>query len=88
MIIKSVVKFNREIFNINNHKMTTIGEMVKIISKLSNKKIKKHKSFLKGSPSVIKISNKKILKAINYKISTNLKNGLRKTYHWYLNLIF
>ena len=87
MIIKSAIKFNREIFNINNHKMTTIGEMVKIISKLSNKKISNHKSFLKGSPSVIKISNKKILKAINYKISTNLKNGLIKTYNWYLNLI-
>jgi len=87
MIIKSVVKFNREIFNINNHKMTTIGEMVKIISKLSNKKIAKHKSFLKGSPKVIKISNKKILDAIKYKISTNLKNGLIKTYNWYLNLI-
>lgn len=87
MIIKSAIKFNREIFNINNHKMTTIGEMVKIISKLSNKKIIKHKSFLKGSPNVIKISNKKILKAINYKISTNLKNGLIKTYNWYLNLI-
>jgi len=87
MIIKSVVKFNREIFNINNHKMTTIGEMVKIVSKLSNKKIAKHKSFLKGSPNVIKISNKKILKAINYKISTNFKAGLIKTFNWYFNLI-
>tara|TARA_B100000902_G_scaffold253236_1_gene239752 strand:+ start:12514 stop:13533 length:1020 start_codon:yes stop_codon:yes gene_type:complete len=87
MIIKSTAKFNNEVFNINNHKMTTIGEMVKIISKFSNKKIKKHKSFLKGSPSIIRISNKKILKLINYKISTNLKNGLFKTFNWYLNLI-
>ena len=67
--------------------MTSIGEMVKIISKLSNKKIVKHKSFLKGSPSIIKISNKKILNSINYKISTNLKTGLIKTYNWYLKLI-
>ena len=67
--------------------MTTIGEMVKIVSKLSNKKIAKHKSFLKGSPNVIKISNKKILKAINYKISTNFKAGLIKTFNWYFNLI-
>jgi UDP-glucuronate decarboxylase len=87
MIIKSSVKFNKEIFNISNHKMTTIGQMVKIISKLSNKKIKKHKIFLKGSPNIIKISNKKILKSINYKIDTNLKEGLLKTYNWYLNLI-
>ena len=87
MIIKSTVKFKNEIFNINNHNMTTIGKMVKIISKLSNKKIKKHKNFLKGSPKVIKISNNKILKAINYKISIDLKNGLSKTYNWYLNLI-
>ena len=51
------------------------------------KKIKKHKSFLKGSPKIIKISNKKITKAINYKISMSFKNGLKKTYNWYLNLI-
>ena len=87
MIIKSTVKYKNEVFNINNHKMTTIRKMVKIISKLSNKKIKKRKSFLKGSPSIIKISNKKILKAINYKISIDLKSGLFRTYNWYLNLI-
>ena len=87
MIIKSTVKYKRKIFNINNHKMTTIGEMVKIISSISKKKIIKHKSFLKGSPKIIKISNKKILNAINYKISTSLKDGLRKTFSWYLNLI-
>ena len=87
MIVKSTVKFNKEIFNINNHKMTTIGQMVEIISKLSNKKIQKHKNFLKGSPNIIKISNKKIIKSINYKISTDLKDGLLKTYDWYLNLI-
>ena len=34
-----------------------------------------------------KISNKKILKSINYKINTKLKEGLLKTYNWYLNLI-
>ena len=87
MIIKSTVKYNRQIFNINNHKMTTINEMVKIISNISQKNVVKHKSFLKGSPKIIKISNKKILKAVNYKISTSLKDGLLKTYKWYLNLI-
>ena len=87
MIIKSTVNFNREIFNINNHKMTTIGQMVKIISKFSKKKVRKNKSFIKGSPNVIKISNKKILKSINYKIATNLKDGLIKTYKWYSALI-
>ncbi len=87
MIIKSTVSFNREIFNINNHKMTTIGQMAKIISKFSKKKIRKNKSFIKGSPKIIKISNKKILKSINYKIATNLKDGLIKTYKWYLYLI-
>ena len=67
--------------------MITLGKMVKIIAKLSNKKIKRHKSFLKGAPSIIKISNKKILDSINYKISTKLEDGLLKTYQWYLNLI-
>ena len=87
MIIKSSVNFNREIFNISNHKMTTIGQMVKIISKFSKKKVRKNKSFIKGSPEIIKISNKKILKSINYKITTNLKDGLIKTYKWYSTLI-
>jgi nucleoside-diphosphate-sugar epimerase len=87
MIIKSTVKYKRQIFNINNHKMITIGEMVKIISNISQKKIIKHKSFLKGSPKIIKISNKKILRGINYRISTSLKEGLLKTFNWYSNLI-
>ena len=55
MIIKSTVSFNREIFNISNNKMTTIKQMVKIISKISNKKMKKHKNSFKGSPQIIKI---------------------------------
>ena len=87
MIIKSTAKYQNQIFNINNHKMITLGKMVKIIAKLSKKKIKRHKSFLKGAPSIIKISNKKILGSINYKISTKLEDGLLKTYQWYLNLI-
>ena len=87
MIIKCTAKYNKEIFNINNHNMTTINDMAKFISKLSNKKIKNHKSFMKGSPKVIKISNKKVLNSINYKISTSLRDGIFKTYRWYLNLI-
>ena len=62
-----------------------IKSTVKYKRKIFN--INNHKSFLKGSPKIIKISNKKILNAINYKISTSLKDGLRKTFSWYLNLI-
>ena len=87
MIIKSTVKYNKQIFNINNHKMSILKEMAEIISKISQKKIVKHKSFLKGSPKIIKISNKKILNSTNYKITTTLKDGLIKTYRWYSNLL-
>jgi len=86
MIIKSTVKYKNEIFNISNHNMTTIKKMAQIISKISNKKIVKHKSFLKGSPNIIKISNKKILKSTGLRVSISLKDGLLKTYKWYLNL--
>lgn len=86
MIIKSTVKYKNEIFNISNHNMTTIKKMAQIISKITNKKIVKHKSFLKGSPNIIKISNKKILKSTGLRVSTSLKDGLLKTYKWYLNL--
>ena len=85
--LKWIKESKRQIFNINNHKMTTIREMVNIISKISQKKIIKHKGFIKGSPKIIKISNKKILNAINYQISTSLKDGLAKTFNWYTNLI-
>ncbi len=87
MIIKSIVKYNKQIFNINNHKMISLKEMTEMISKISKKKIIKHKSFLKGSPKIIKISNKKILKSTNYKITTTLKDGLTKTFKWYSNLL-
>lgn len=86
MIIKSTARYKKDIFNISNHKMTTLKKMAEIISRISNKKIKKHKSFLKGSPKIIKISNKKILKSINFNISTSLDNGLLKTYNWFFNL--
>ena len=86
MIIKSTVKYKNEIFNISNHNMTTIKKMGEIISEISNKKIKTHKSFLKGSPDIIKISNKKILRSIDLRISNSLREGLLKTYRWYVNL--
>jgi UDP-glucuronate decarboxylase len=86
MIIKSTVKYKNEIFNISNHNRTTINKMAQIISNISNKKVKKYKNFLKGSPDIIKISNRKILRSINLQISTSLKDGLLKTYKWYLNL--
>ena len=48
--------------NINNHKMTTLFKIFNLISKISKKKIVNHNAKIKGSPSVIKISNYKILK--------------------------
>ena len=85
-IIFEHLSTKNDIFNISNHNMTTIKKMAQIISKLSNKKIIKYKSFLKGSPHIIKISNKKILRSINLRITTSLKDGLLNTYKWYLNL--
>ncbi len=42
---------------------------------------------MKGSPAVIKISNHKILKLINFQISNNLNEGLKKTINWYSDLV-
>ena len=67
--------------------MTSLKKVFIKISKISKKKIINHGSKIKGSPSMIKISNKKILKILNYKISTSLKEGLTKTINWYSNLI-
>ena len=87
MMIKSIFKSSNQIYNINNHQMSTLGNIFSTISKLSKKKLINHGSKMKGSPSIIKISNKKILKYLNYKISTSLKGGLTKTINWYSNLI-
>ena len=87
MMIKATTKSSNEIYNINNHLMTTLGSMFSLISKISKKKLIKHHSKISGSPNIIKISNKKILKLTKYHISTNLKKGLIKTIDWYSNLI-
>ena len=53
----------------------------------SNKKVINRGSKMIGSPKVIRISNRKILKTINYKISVGIKEGLLRTIEWYKYLI-
>ena len=86
LMIKTIVKSDNQIFNLNNHKMITLGKIFSMIGQISNKKVFNHGSKMLGSPKVIKISNKKILKKTNYKISTNIRDGLLKTISWYRNL--
>ena len=88
MMIKSLSHKN-QIYNLNNHTMITLGNIFSMISKIVNKKLVNHKSKILGSPKIIKISNAKILKIINYKISINIQEGLLKTISWYkyLNLL-
>ena len=86
LMIKTIVKSDNQIFNLNNHKMITLGKIFSMIGQISNKKVFNHGSKMIGSPKVIKISNKKILKKTNYKISTNIRDGLLKTISWYRNL--
>lgn len=87
MIIKATARYNNEIFNLNNDKYITLLTTFKLISKLSSKKLNFHKEKLLGSPKIIKISNKKILKYLKYKIKIDLKEGLIRTINWYKNLI-
>ena len=86
LMIKTIVKSDNQIFNLNNHKMITLGKIFSMIGQISNKKVFNHGSKMLGSPKVIKISNKKILKKTNYKISTTIRDGLLKTISWYRNL--
>ena len=87
MIIKTTARSKNQIFNLNNHMMTTLGEIFNLISKISNKKLIINPSRISGSPSIIRISNSKILKLLNYKIGIDLKEGLTKTRNWYKDLI-
>ncbi len=87
MMIKVTVKSKNQIFNLNNHKMITLGKIFSMIGKISNKKVVNRGSKMTGSPTVIRISNRKILKTINYKISVDIKEGLLRTFEWYKYLI-
>jgi len=87
MMIKITVKSKNQIFNLNNHKMITLGKIFSMIGKISNKKVVNRGSKMIGSPKVIRISNRKILKTINYKISVDIKEGLLRTIEWYKYLI-
>ena len=87
MMIKVTVKSKNQIFNLNNHKMITLGKIFSMIGKISNKKVVNRGSKMIGSPKVIRISNRKILKTINYKISVDIKEGLLRTIEWYKYLI-
>lgn len=86
-MIKAIVRSSNEVFNINNHSMTTLGKIFLLLSKIANKKLINHDSKISGSPQIIKISNKKIRKITKYKISTDIKQGLLKTINWYSNLL-
>ena len=90
MIVKTLLNSKNQIFNLNNHKMLTLGKIFTMISKFVNKKLVNHKSKVVGSPKVIKISNNKILKKTKYKISVDIKEGLSKTISWYrfLDLLY
>ena len=87
MMVKAIVKSENQILNINNNKMIKLGQIFSILSKLTKKKLIKHKSKVSGSPNIIKISNKKILNITKYKISTHLREGLLDTIKWYFHLI-
>jgi UDP-glucuronate decarboxylase len=86
MIIKSISKSKNQIFNLNNHKLDFLDKTFKLIAKISNKRINYQPAKITGSPNVIKISNLKILKLLDYKISIGLKEGIEKTRKWYINL--
>ena len=86
MIIKSISKSKNQIFNLNNHKLDYLEKTFNYIAKISKKKLNYHAPKISGSPKIIKVSNSKILKLINYKISTTLKVGIIKTRKWYVNL--
>jgi nucleoside-diphosphate-sugar epimerase len=87
MIIKATTKTNNTILNLNNNKLITLGKIFRLISKMANKKLINHKPRLFGSPNIIKISNSKILDLLNYKISVDQNEGLKKTRKWYEDLI-
>lgn len=87
MIIKATSKTSNTILNLNNDKLITLDKIFRLIAKMANKRLINHKPKLFGSPIIIKISNSKILNLLNYKISMNLEEGLKKTRKWYENLI-
>ena len=73
-----------DVFNLGNQKNINIKYLVKILSKILDKKIKIKYSELKQGDMKDTLSNSnKIIKYINYKPNTNIEDGLRKFIKWY-----
>jgi len=73
-----------DVFNLGNQKNINIKYLVKILSKILDKKIKIKYSELKQGEMKDTLSNSnKIIKYINYKPNTNIEDGLRKFIKWY-----
>lgn len=74
-----------EIFNLGNpSEEVAINDLVKLLEKISNKKLKPvHIEKLEGSVEKRKPDISKAKKLLGFEPKTSLENGLKKTYEWY-----
>ena len=76
-IIASIKVKGFHIFNLQGGKIISLGEIIRISSKILNIKVKIHE-LNKNSPSIRKISNNKSKKLLKWKPQINIYEGLKK----------
>lgn len=83
-IIKIAFKQTRHrIYNIGSGKGATINQVVKLIKKVTGKRVKINKLSARDSDiRRVALSTKRIRKEINYALDTTLEEGIRKTWEW------
>jgi len=79
----SFIKTRYRVYNIGSGKGASINRVVKIIEKVTAKKVKIKKMPARDSDvRRVFLSTKRIRKEIDFTLNTNLKEGIRKTWEW------
>ena len=91
-VIDSIIKVinndqsKNEIFNVGSNDTLSILEFIELVTKLTNKKpLLKFLPMRNGETKNFHVSIEKIQKKLNWKPSTQIKDGLLKTINWYKN---
>ena len=74
-------KTDFDIFNVCNGKLTSLGDIIKILNKFKGVKFKN----LNKKEGYVLGDNSKLKKCINYQNKIDIENGIRLMWDWFKN---